>query len=86
MTVVRFLNADGRGAAAFGGCKPLTCKFALTHVFANYCKFVQRSELRRQIMIDGEEDFSDDDEEDSDDDEDYFSDNDDGSDGGWRVL
>ena len=60
--------------------------FTLAHVFANYCKFVQCSELRRQIMMDGEEDFSDDDEEDSDDDEDYFSDNDDGSDGGWGVL
>jgi len=57
--------------------------FTLAHVF---CKLLQCSELRRQIMIDGEEDFSDDDEEDSDDDEDYFSDNDDGSDGGWRVL
>jgi hypothetical protein len=85
MTVVRFLDADGvQQPLVDVSPLPADCfrPFALTHVFANYCKFVQRSELRRQIMIDGEEDFSDDDEEeDSDDDDDYFSDDDDGSDG-----
>ncbi|CAD6341715.1 unnamed protein product [Miscanthus lutarioriparius] len=90
MTVVRFPHeADGVQQPKVDVSPiPADCfqPFTLAHVFANYCKFVQCSELRRQIMIDGEEDFSDDDEEDSDDDEDYFSDDDDGSDGGWRVL
>jgi hypothetical protein len=72
MTVVRFPHeADGVQQPMVDVSPiPADCfqPITLTHVFANYCKFVQCSELRRQIMIHGEDDFSDDDEEDSDDD------------------
>ncbi|CAD6234791.1 unnamed protein product [Miscanthus lutarioriparius] len=84
MTVVRFPGADGVQQPMVDVSPiPAYCfqPFTLTHVFAKYCKFVQCSELRREVMIDDEEDCSDDDEEDSDE-EDYFSDDDDGSDGG----
>ena len=85
MTVVRFPGADGVQQPMVDVSPiPADCfqPFTLTHVFAKYCKFVQCSELRREVMIDDEEDCSDDDEEDSDEEEDYFSDDNDGSDGG----
>ena len=87
MTVVRFPGADGVQQPMVDVSPiPADCfqPFTLTHVFAKYCKFVQCSELRREVMIDDEEDCSDDDEEDSDE-EDYFSDDDDGSDGGSSL-